>query len=229
MNTITLGSLPVTFNDASLLEKALTHPSMTFVKEAPRGGSGQNLEQVGCLAWTLIASAELTRRGFGEGFIHTSISNILRPKLEEISLAWAVWKQIHVSYGLQVELLDSKMRKKVSMQGLLAIMGAIYLDQGLEPVKLIVDAAFGSTLRELNGEMVLDPKSELQEICQRDRKCTPTYTIESADGPEHGKTFRVSASIQVDGQKTVLGYGNGTSKRTAERDAAINALQKLKT
>lgn len=103
-----------------------------------------------------------------------------------------------------------------------ALIGAVYLDRGLEAVAPAVLAAFEPQIEHASKTM-LDFKSALQELLAR-RGELVTYVVAEEDGPPHDRRFVVEAT--VDG--AVLGNGSGASKKAAEQAAAADALAALK-
>jgi ribonuclease III len=103
-----------------------------------------------------------------------------------------------------------------------SLIGAVYLDRGLEEVAPAVLAAFEPQI-ELASKTMLDFKSALQELLAR-RGELVTYVVAEEDGPPHDRRFVVEAT--VDG--AVLGSGSGASKKAAEQAAAADALAALK-
>jgi ribonuclease-3 len=103
-----------------------------------------------------------------------------------------------------------------------SLVGAIYMDQGLESVKEMV---LPFIERELAGATTeaedKDPKSRLQELAQAMYGLTPRYSTVRAEGPDHAKVFTVQVSI---GEHQV-GQGEGTNKQTAAQRAATDALE----
>jgi ribonuclease-3 len=99
-----------------------------------------------------------------------------------------------------------------------ALLGALYLDQGFAPVVEVVRQCIFTS--EKVRQDTKDPKSKLQEIIQQFLKSTPTYTVVSEMGPDHGKTFTISASIAG----VTIGTGVGSNKKLAQESAASDAL-----
>ena len=102
-----------------------------------------------------------------------------------------------------------------------ALVGALYLDQGLAAVSAWV---LPMMLEELTGARAevedKDPKSRLQETAQRVLGITPRYRTVKAEGPDHAKLFTVEVSIG----SSVCGQGEGPSKQIAAQHAALDAL-----
>ena len=103
-----------------------------------------------------------------------------------------------------------------------ALIGALYLDGGLEVAKHFILTQTRADLDELAEKPVdINPKGDLQELLQSISPKSPVYELISQSGPEHEKTF-VS---QVVWEGIVLGQGYGRSKKQAETAAAIEAMQ----
>ncbi len=102
-----------------------------------------------------------------------------------------------------------------------SVIGAVYIEHGLEVAKEAVVAAFAAQVA-LASETVLDFKSALQERIARDG-ARVRYEVLDEDGPPHDRTFEVAASVE--GQR--LGKGTGGTKKAAEQAAAQEALEGL--
>jgi len=107
-----------------------------------------------------------------------------------------------------------------------AVIGAIYLDQGIgEAEKFIDKFIVGPNLDKIVDEkLYIDPKSEYQEVMQEKFRETPKYELIEEDGPDHDKKF--VCGVKIAGE--IKATGTGRSKSQAEQDAAQNALDKLK-
>jgi ribonuclease-3 len=105
-----------------------------------------------------------------------------------------------------------------------ALVGALYLDQGLDAVQWLVKPLIEPELaRTLRAHLGKDPKSQLQELAQGQRQQTPRYATIAERGPDHAKEFTVQVTI---GGK-VYGQGTGRSKQRAAQKAAQAALEGL--
>ncbi len=104
-----------------------------------------------------------------------------------------------------------------------AVLGAIYLDQGIEIATKYVVAMFESDVKNFTPTEVKDYKSLLQEAMQAEYRESVTYKVISEKGPPHDKTFEVE--VYFNGQ--ALGSGIGKSKKDAEKKAAQDALSKV--
>jgi ribonuclease-3 len=105
-----------------------------------------------------------------------------------------------------------------------ALIGALYLDQGIERVNAFTDPLFQPALENiLHNKLDKDPKSILQELSQAHLGYTPRYQTVEATGPDHDKVFTVAATING----IVYGKGQGRSKQVAAQTAAGEALERL--
>ena len=103
-----------------------------------------------------------------------------------------------------------------------ALIGAIYLDSGLEAAKAFINRFVLSDLED--KQLFYDSKSNLQELIQGKLKKEFHYHLLEESGPEHRKVFRVS--VEMEGE--VLGEGQGKTKKAAEQQAAYKALLRLR-
>lgn len=103
-----------------------------------------------------------------------------------------------------------------------AIIGALYLDQGLNVVTDFISETLLSDLENKIETPLKDPKSRLQEAVQARKINDLKYIVASETGPDHAKKFVVEARVNGD----VWGSGTGNSKSEAEQKAAENALEK---
>ncbi len=105
-----------------------------------------------------------------------------------------------------------------------AVLAAVYLDGGLQPVQDLVERHFSSLVPESVGkDSLLDYKTRLQQYAQEVIKSLPEYVVLKESGPEHQKKFTVG--IRLNGK--LLAQGTGKNKKAAEQKAAHLALRKL--
>lgn len=106
-----------------------------------------------------------------------------------------------------------------------AIIGAIYLDGGLEEARRIFFYHFQTSLELSLKTPTRNWKAELQDYSQKKYQRPPTYKVAKESGPDHSKVFEVGAFIG----DQLVGEGRGSSKKEAEQSAAENALKNLVT
>jgi ribonuclease-3 len=104
------------------------------------------------------------------------------------------------------------------------VIGAIYLDGGLESATQFILRVFTEVFGELKVIPYLDnPKGVLLEMLQSESPEPPQYALETVSGPDHDRVFE--CSVRYQGRE--LGRGRGKSKKEAESQAAVNALSKM--
>ena len=106
-----------------------------------------------------------------------------------------------------------------------ALLGAIFLDGGLEAAREFIVREFESALTGLSAEPTIEnPKGELQELLQAASPEAPRYEVTAATGPDHAREFECC----VHHAGVELARGRGGSKKIAESNAALAALQSLR-
>ena len=216
----------ITFKNKDLLTEALTHRS--YLNEYPQWELPHNerLEYLGDAVLELLVSEDLFLQfsQFPEGKL-----TVLRAALVNYQILAKVAEQV----GLHGFILLSRGEKKdlgrarevILANAIEALIGAIYLDQGLEKTRAFVEKYVMVNLKEvLSSKSYKDAKSELQEIVQEKLKVTPTYNVLEETGPAHRRVFTMGVYF---GEKFIA-KGDGPSKQEAEAEAAKNALKKYK-
>jgi ribonuclease III len=122
------------------------------------------------------------------------------------------------------EVTGGRNREYILANTFEAVLGALYLDQGLEVCKVFVTRELFYKVDDLiESEEYKDAKSKFQELAQEKFGVTPNYQVLDSWGPDHEKTFKVGVYIGKD----QWGIGEGRSKQKAEQGAAVNALNKI--
>lgn len=214
------------FKNKNLLLESLTHRS--YLNEHPKWPVGHNerLEYLGDAVLELIVTEILflKYKKFDEGRL-----TLLRAALVNYQNLAKIARKIN----LDKFILSSKGEKKDSAKAwnvilanaIEALIGAIYLDQGIESAKKFIQKFILPTLEDiLKNKEYKDSKSELQEIIQEKLKLTPTYQVLKESGPSHKKIFKVGVFF---GDK-LIEEGVGESKQEAEMNAAKKALKNIK-
>lgn len=213
------------FNDPVLLLRALTHSS--YLNEHPELALEDNerLEFLGDAVLDFLSAAWLYNRlpEADEGRLTSLRAALVKTEmLAELATQLGMAEQIRLGKGEG----DSGGRGRVNLlaDAFEAMIGALYLDQGLEAVRSLVEPLFAATIEYIiASELDRDPKSILQEWSQAERRQTPRYHTVSAEGPDHAKLFTVE--VYIGGE--VVGQGEGPSKQAATQAAAANALERL--
>ena len=104
-----------------------------------------------------------------------------------------------------------------------AIIGAIYIDSGIDAAESFIKEYILSGVKEKISEPLKDAKSRLQELIQSTNTNPPRYEVAKESGPDHDKIFEVE--VYVDSKP--LGKGTGRSKNEAAQNAASDALNLL--
>ena len=136
--------------------------------------------------------------------------------LAEIAHLWQLNKQVITNEE------DLKENNSILADVCEAVLGAIYLDQGLQAAKELIIPAW-TPLMEANLDAPQDAKSACQEWAQKKYKVLPTYTFIEQTGTEHEPVFKMQVHV-----KKHIAFGFGRNKKAAEQDAAKNLLEQVK-
>ena len=217
--------LGYTFRDESLLDLALTHPSVAHEKGAPLQHN-QRLEFLGDAVLQLVLTRALYEKfpTFDEGPLTKARAKLVnRRTLAERARHVGMGQQLILSRG--EELHGGRERPSALADAYEALLGAIFLDAGFEAAREFIlrhfQAAFGGLLVI---PILENPKGELQELLQSVSPEAPQYHAVSATGPDHDRLFE--CTVHHGGVE--LARGCGKSKKTAESEAALAALNTLR-
>lgn len=208
------------FNDRSLLERALTHPSATSEDHC----DNERMEFLGDSVVNLCVAQALYER-----YPHWTEGDLTQVKSSVVSTTGLA--RAGESLGLRDVAqfgkglpLNQPLPPSVYANLFEAVAAAVYLDGGLEAARAFVLRVLGPEMHvvaENGGEP--NPKSMLQQLSQKHWAKTPCYRVLRASGPDHDKIFEIAAFI---GERT-FPHGTGRSKKEAEQSAAKNALNVL--
>ena len=209
-----------TFVDEDLLKRAITHRS---------AGSRHNerLEFLGDSILSLVIAEALYHRfpDVSEGDMSRMRATLVREKtLAELAREFDLGEYLILGPG---ELKSGGFRRESILADTVeALIGAIFLDVGIEQILTLLLQWYASRLDEIRpGADQKDPKTRLQELLQGKRKPLPSYAVVKVKGEAHNQEFTVQCEIEgVD--VTVVGVGS--SRRKAEQAAAEKALEQLK-
>jgi ribonuclease-3 len=211
------------FADGALLERALTHASLVNETLDPELADNEPLEFLGDAVLGMLV-AELLHRRDPEGSEGTKSRQRARlvsaANLARHAAALGVPELLRFGHG--EERTGGRAKAALWANALEALVAALHLDGGLEAARDFVSGEFAADLDD-DEQPLVDPKSALQELLQRDGRPLPRYTVVAEEGPSHRRSFRVECRLD-DGTATV---GEGHSKKTAERSAAALALARL--
>lgn len=213
------------FRNIDLLLQALKHRSYLPQVNERRVHSNERLELLGDAVLGLVVTDALFRRfpTKEEGEI-TAMKSLLVSRKILARFARQLDLGRYVLMSEAEERSGGRTRPSIISDTFEAVIGAIYLDGGIEPARTFVNAV---VLKEidpiLNEEQHKNFKSLLLEYSQSRNLGVPFYAIRSEEGPDHEKIFTVEVRIQ----NRATGVGVGNSKKRAEQNAAQNALEKL--
>jgi len=211
------------FKDKSLYELALTHRS--WVNENKNAKHNERLEFLGDAVLEFTVSSFLFENfpNKEEGFLTAIRAKIVNTKNLAV-LAEKIKLGEHIKMSKGEEMGGGRKNESLLADTVEALIGAMYLDSGLESAKRFINMNLLKDIEEKLHEPLKDPKSTLQEIVQAKGLPTPRYFVTDETGPDHDKTF----TIEVYVDKESFGQGKGRSKNLAEQDAAKSALEKIK-
>lgn len=210
-----------TFRKPRLLVEALTHASLAYETQKPQADN-QRLEFLGDAVLQLALSHELFLR-FGdadEGVLTKARAQLVSTKaLARLSRHLRLGA--HIRMGRGEEANGGRDRDNILADVFEALIGAIYVDGGLESARDFVLRSYADDLESITlATLELNAKGHLQELIQATAGSPPTYHIVASVGPDHQKSFEAAVTwLGVE-----LGRGTGRSKKEAEMAAARVAL-----
>lgn len=224
--------LGYTFKNPHLLKVALTHTSYAYEQSNVHSISEEHNERMEFLGDAVLGLviAEVLMEilpNAPEGRLSRLRSALVsRKALSEFASRLALGKYLLLGRGERST--GGAEKASILASSFEAVIGAIYLDGGLPNVKTFILACLGARLQELKeqGDAVfawVDTKTWLQEQTQARFRALPLYRLVESWGEEHSKWFRVQ--IEIDGR--VVGTGDGRTKKQAEQEAALQAIQFL--
>jgi ribonuclease-3 len=235
-------ALDYRFSRSELLEQALTHSSHAreveslSTQSSPRAGDNEQLEFLGDAVLGLITTEELFHRfpHFREGELSKLRAHLVSEK-HLIRVARQLELGQYLRLGRGEEKSGGRNKTALLVDGLEAVLGAMYLDSGLETVRRvvlqhIVTPEVDTLARTGNSLPLTDFKSALQEKLQAAGRPQAAYVLVKELGPEHSKTFTVEVrlhSLANHGETEFVGRAEGSTKKNAEQDAAHQALDHL--
>lgn len=211
------------FTNKKLLIEALTHSSYANEHKKDKVKDNERLEFLGDSVLDLVVSEFLYKK-------HNNLSegdlSKLRASIVCEAFLLKASKQINLGdfilLGKGEEMTGGRERASILADAFEAVIGAVYIDGGLESAKDFINNFIILFMESLSGTIIEDYKTHLQEIIQKDSKKPLTYRVINEEGLDHNKHFEVE--VRHDGK--VLGVGSGRTKKEAEQKAAFAALDK---
>ena len=211
------------FHKKELLKQALTHSSFANEQKINKFKNYERLEFLGDAVLELLSSKFFfeTYPEMSEGeMTRLRSSMVCEPALafcaRDISLG------DYILLGKGEEATGGRLRDSITSDVMEAVIGAIYLDGGIEHADQFIKKFILSDLE--NKQLFYDSKSNLQELIQGKLKKEFQYELLEESGPEHNKLFKVAVRMEDE----VLGEGAGRTKKAAEQQAAYKALLLLR-
>lgn len=216
--------LDLEFDNKQLLFQALTHRSYSFEQDLPE--TNEKLEFLGDSVLNLCVTEYIYHEfpDLNEGDLAK-----LRANVVNANFLADVAKTLHLGecllMGKGAEQTGGRTRVSILGDALEAVIGAIYLDRGMDAAKAFILRNFSELVddRASQGQFG-DPKTRLQELVMAKYGNIPRYRTVEEFGPIHDRSFMVKVYIN----DQVYGDGVGKSKKKAEQEAAKEALNKLK-
>lgn len=202
-----------------LAEQALTH----------RSASARNNERLEFLGDAILNF--LVAESLFSHFPNTDEGTLTRMRAALVRESALAEVARSVKLGEQLILGPGEMksgghrRDSILADALEALIAATYLEQGFDGARALVSTWFGERIRVLDPDWHgKDGKTRLQELLQAQGQALPVYSLLSAEGPEHAKTFTVRCELTALG---VVADASGASRKLAETRAAEAVLAKL--
>lgn len=215
--------LNVKFSNIHLLNEALTHSS--YVNQTKNLKHNERLEFLGDSVLQLCISEYLYKNNYekSEGELTKTRSLIVcENSLHQIAQGLNLGEFINMSKG--EELTGGRERVSILADSVEAIIAAIYLDKGMDKAREFILEKFNDVINKaLANEIVLDYKTKLQEILQKDGEVSIVYNLVKYEGPPHHRKFFTEVIVNNE----PICSGSGYSKKESEQAAAKEVLIKL--
>ena len=217
----------VKFKNPKLLKQSMVHRS--YINEHPDFELGHNerLEFLGDAVLEIVVTEDLFNNypDTPEGELTNWRASLVNSKmLSLVSQETKLENYLYLSKG-EAKDKNTKARQYILANAVEAVIGAIYLDQGIKPASKFIKKHMLSKLENiLSNELFLDPKSKFQERSQDLYKITPHYKVLKENGPDHDKIFEIGIYLRDD----LVAKGKGSSKQEAQVDAARKGIKKKK-
>jgi len=214
------------FRDATLLRLAVTHPSVAH-EQAQVVAHNQRLEFLGDAVLQLVLTQVLYDKfpALDEGPLTKARAQMVNQSaLAEQARRLGLGGHLILSRG--EDSSGGRERPSILADAFEALLGALFLDGGFDAAREFILAQFRDSLGELEEiPSQENPKGELQELLQAQSPEGPEYHLVAVAGPDHDRSFE--CAVRYRGEE--IGRGRGKSKKTAESQAALAALARLRS
>lgn len=217
------GKIGYQFQNDALLKQALTHSSFSNERKINKLNNYERLESLGDAVLELVSSEFLYNEN--EDMPEGQLTRLRASMVCEPALAYCardISLNTYILLGKGEESTGGRTRDSIISDVMEAVIGAIFLDGGLENAKKFIDRFVLSDLED--KILFLDSKTLLQEEIQKKNTAQLRYELVGETGPDHDKQFSVEAYLD----DKLIGAGVGRTKKAAEQQAAYEALKRLK-
>jgi ribonuclease-3 len=216
--------IEITFKNKDLLQQSMVHRSYINEHSDFRTGHNERLEFLGDAVLEIVVT-EYLYLNFSdkpEGDLTNWRASLVNSKmLYQIAQELNFDSYLLLSKG-EARDKNSKARQYILANSVEAVIGAIYLDQGIEAAEKFIFKNVIVNLGEIiKNKTYLDPKSRFQEMAQEIVGVTPSYRVLQEEGPDHAKKFTVGLFLNEE----LVSSGDGLSKQEAQSDAAEKGLK----
>jgi ribonuclease-3 len=216
------------FHDSSLLERAVTHSSaVADTAGNPVLADNEQLEFLGDAVLGMLVSQHLLAAfpDWSEGHLSRGRAQLVN-STSLAAAAQALGLGDHMRLGRGEEKSGGRQKPALLADIFEALVGAVYLDAGLDPAREFVARALLTPALDAQGDRLgrADYKSELQELLQKSGWPAAQYHVLRETGPDHRKMFLVEVSVAG----RVTATGAGSNKKESEQLAAQQALEQLR-
>jgi ribonuclease-3 len=211
------------FKDTALLKQAITHSSFSNEQKINKIDNYERLEFLGDAVLELVSSEFLfnENKTMPEG----QLTRLRASMVCEPALAYCardIDLNAYILLGKGEEATGGRKRDSIISDVMEAVIGAIFLDGGLDNAKAFISRFI---LSDLDDKILfMDSKTLLQEEIQKTSGATLRYELVGETGPDHDKEFSVEAYLN----EKLIGKGCGRTKKAAQQQAAYEALLKIK-
>ena len=217
------GKIGYQFQDETLLQQALTHSSFANEQKINKLNNYERLEFLGDAVLELVSSEFLYNEN--EDMPEGQLTRLRASMVCEPALAYCardIELNTYILLGKGEESTGGRKRDSITSDVMEAVIGAIFIDGGIENAKKFI---YRFVLSDLEDKILfMDSKTLLQEEIQKKNTSQLRYELVGEEGPDHDKQFSVEAYLD----ERLIGSGVGRTKKAAEQQAAYEALKKLK-
>ena len=214
-----IDKIAYTFNDVSLLEQALTHRSAAKKHN-------ERLEFLGDAVLGLVIAQRVFEKfpTLPEGKLTRMRSNLVKGEtLAKVARELSIGDLIKLGPGEMKS--GGRRRDSILADSVEAIIGAVYIEAGLDAATVTIDTLFENRIKELDPNLqIKDNKTQLQEYLQGRQLALPEYDVIDIQGKDHAQTFTVKCDVAA---LNIGKTGIGKSRRIAEQEAAKQILESL--